>query len=243
MKMRYSLIAADGDGTLLVDGKMPASTRKALERARAQRVLLVLVTGETAVELVEFPGLELFHLIVAENGGILMSPVTRAEVVLGRKPPARLISELKNSGIPDLTIGKSIVSAQGNDSDALRQVVKRLNIDWHIVPNRHNVMILPRGIDKASGITAALRELNVPFEKAIAIGDAENDAAMLRICGLGVAVADAVPYLKEYSDLVTEHGAGQGLVEIVDQLLDDRLPAAATERSSEHPIQAKSFNQ
>jgi len=241
--MRYSLIAADGDGTLLVDGKMPPNTRKALERARAGSVLLVLVTGETASELAEFPGLEHFDLVVAENGAVLMSPITRAEVVLGGKPPARLISELKDSGIRDLTIGRSIVSAQGNDAHSLRELVQRLNIDWHVIPNRHNVMILPRGIDKASGITAALRELNVPFEKAVAIGDAENDAAMLRVCGLGVAVADAVPYLKEHSDLVTRHGAGEGLVEIVSQLLDESLPTSASERRRDHSVGARSSNQ
>jgi HAD superfamily hydrolase (TIGR01484 family) len=226
--MRYSLIATDGDGTILIDGKLPASTRRALERAREANVLVVLVTGETSAELVEFPALDLFHLAVAENGAVLMNPLTWAEVVLGRRPPARLISELRESGINDLKVGRSIVSSKMENAERMRDVVERLSLDWHVVPNRHDVMILPRGIDKASGVAVALNELNVPAKKAIAIGDAENDTAMLKYCGLGVAVSDAVPYLKEHSDLVTQRGAGYGFAEIVDRVLNDDLPVPST---------------
>src|SRR4051794_30764082 len=62
---QYSLIATDGDGTSVVDGKMPTSTRQALQRARAGGVLLVLVTGETFQQLEEFPGVDMFDLVVA----------------------------------------------------------------------------------------------------------------------------------------------------------------------------------
>ena len=49
------------------------------------------------------------------------------------------------------------------------------------------------GIDKATGLAAALAELNLSAAETVAVGDAENDAAMLTACGQGVAVANALP--------------------------------------------------
>ena len=45
----------------------------------------------------------------------------------------------------------------------------------------------------------------------VAVGDAENDHAFLTCSGCGVAVANALPALKERADLVTQcdHGAGE----------------------------------
>ena len=48
----------------------------------------------------------------------------------------------------------------------------------------------------------------------IGVGDAENDHAFLEICGLPVAVANAVPALKEKAALVTQHSAGAGVTEL-----------------------------
>src|SRR4051794_16448526 len=216
---QYSLIAIDGDGTIVVDGKMPTSTRHALQRARAGGVLLVLVTGETFQQLEEFPGVDMFDLVVAENGAVLINPVTRAETVLGRKPPADLVAALKEAGLTRLNVGQSIVSTKVDSAELLEAVVARQNIDWHVVRNRRDAMILPSGIDKASGLAVALQELRVPAAEAVAIGDAENDAAMFQLCGLGVAVADAVPFLKQRSDLVTRGGGGHALAEVVERLL------------------------
>src|SRR5205814_2989012 len=64
----YRALACDGDGTLTSRGRMAATTRRALESLRASGRQLILVTGETLKELADFPHLDLFDRIVAENG-------------------------------------------------------------------------------------------------------------------------------------------------------------------------------
>ena len=64
----------------------------------------------------------------------------------------------------------------------------------------------------------------------IGVGDAENDHAFLEICGLPVAVANAVPALKTKAALVTQHSAGAGVTELIESALrgdlDNHIRAA-----------------
>jgi hypothetical protein len=53
----------------------------------------------------------------------------------------------------------------------------------------------------------------------VAVGDAENDLPFLEAAGLGVAVANALPSVKERVSLVTEGDHGAGVAELVDRLL------------------------
>jgi hydroxymethylpyrimidine pyrophosphatase-like HAD family hydrolase len=54
------------------------------------------------------------------------------------------------------------------------------------------------------------------------VGDAENDVALFKACGCGVAVGNAVPELKKVARLVTSRGSGAGVVELIDKLLPTR---------------------
>jgi HAD superfamily hydrolase (TIGR01484 family) len=217
--MWYKALATDGDGTLLVDGKMPERTAKALERARAENVFLLLVTGQSSKDLNRFPRIDLFHLVVAENGAVLFNPSNGMEVVIGHAPPEQLVQALHDAGVRDLEVGRSIISARIKDEEILRREVERLRLDWHVVRNRHRAMVLPRGIDKASGLSAALGELNIRPEQVVAVGDGENDGVLLAKCGLGIAVADAIADLKKRADATTQRGAGYGIVELIDNIL------------------------
>jgi HAD superfamily hydrolase (TIGR01484 family) len=217
--MKYRALASDGHGTLLVNGKMSEHTVKALERVRDANLFLLLVTGKRRPELAEFPHLDLFHLVVAENGAVLFNPSNGLEIVLGQSPPASLVDALHNAGITGLKIGRSMISARVSEEALLRREVERLRLDWQVIRNRHDAMVLPPGIDKASGIAAAINELNLRFDQVIAVGDAENDAPMLSRCGLGIAVANAITALKERADATTIGSAGQGIIELVDRIL------------------------
>ena len=50
------------------------------------------------------------------------------------------------------------------------------------------MIVLPVGINKATGVAAALKELGLSPRQAVAVGDAENDGPLLELCGLAVAV-------------------------------------------------------
>ncbi|TGR94259.1 phosphoglycolate phosphatase, partial [Mesorhizobium sp. M2E.F.Ca.ET.209.01.1.1] len=52
-----------------------------------------------------------------------------------------------------------------------------------------------------------------------AVGDAENDHAFLRASGCSVAVANALPAVKETADLVTREARGKGVEEVIRKLV------------------------
>ena len=83
--------------------------------------------------------------------------------------------------------------------------------------------MLPSGVNKASGLAAALRHMGLWPHNAVGVGDADNDHAFLALCECAVAVANAPPALKDRADLVMARDHGAGLSELIGQLLADDL--------------------
>jgi len=73
------------------------------------------------------------------------------------------------------------------------------------------------------GLRAALRELRLSAHNAVAIGDAENDHALLGACEVGVAVSNALPMLAERADFVTAGARSAGVIELVERILGSDL--------------------
>ena len=81
-------------------------------------------------------------------------------------------------------------------------------------------MVLPAGINKASGLAAALDDLGLAAHNVVAVGDAENDHAFMRASGYAVAVANALPAVRDEADLVTEAARGAGVAELIRGVLE-----------------------
>ena len=65
---------------------------------------------------------------------------------------------------------------------------------------------------KASGIQTICNELGILPENVIAFGDGENDMEMLSAAGIGVAMGNALPCVKEIADYVTETVEQDGIL-------------------------------
>jgi hydroxymethylpyrimidine pyrophosphatase-like HAD family hydrolase len=63
----------------------------------------------------------------------------------------------------------------------------------------------------------------ISHHNAVAIGDAENDHALLSACECGIAVSNAIQTLKERADVTTSASNGKGVEEIIERLLLDDL--------------------
>jgi hydroxymethylpyrimidine pyrophosphatase-like HAD family hydrolase len=103
------------------------------------------------------------------------------------------------------------------------EAIRELGLNHQVIFNKESVMVLPAGVNKATGLLAALDELGLSPDHVVGVGDAENDLVFLSRCGCGVAVANALPMLKREADFVTTSEAGQGVVELIDELLADDL--------------------
>ena len=106
---------------------------------------------------------------------------------------------------------------------AVFEVIRDLGLELQVIFNKDAVMVLPSGVNKATGLETALDQMHLSAHNTVAIGDAENDHALLHLAECGVAVANAVPMLKEHADLVTQEDHGAGVAELIERLLADDL--------------------
>jgi hypothetical protein len=91
-------------------------------------------------------------------------------------------------------------------------------------------MVLPAGVNKATGLAAALEELGLSGLNVVAVGDAENDHAFLKSCGCAAAVANALPAVKEACDIVLSRDHGAGVAELIDRIIRDDARLLPPER-------------
>ena len=218
--MQYRVLATDYDGTLASDGHVDKPTVAALRAFVATGRQLVLVTGRVLPELFGiFPEAVLFDRIVAENGALLYHPATREERPLAEAPPERLIRKLADDGVRPVSIGRVIVATWEANENAVRQAIRELGLDLQTIKNKGAVMVLPANVDKATGLTAALEEMGLSAHQCASIGDAENDHALLGMCPMSAAVANALPALKATAKWVATQDHGAGVREFIEHLL------------------------
>jgi hydroxymethylpyrimidine pyrophosphatase-like HAD family hydrolase len=215
----YQVLATDYDGTLAHHGVVSPETLDAVRRLRAAGKTLVLVTGRELEELKQvFPEIALCDLVVAENGGLLYWPGTGQMKLLGEPAPPAFVERLREKGVP-VAVGRVIVATVEPHEVAVLQTIKEMALELEVIFNKGAVMILPTGLNKATGLREGLARMGLSTRYTIGVGDAENDHAFLRICGCGIAVANALPALKSRADFVTARPHGEGITELIDQLL------------------------
>ncbi len=222
--MRYLALAADYDGTIAADGKTSKATASAINRLRTSGRRAILVTGRRLEDLLAVcPHLDLFDYVVAENGALVYSPATREETLLGKRPPASFIERLRSLGVYPLEVGRVIVATWLPHHTAVLQAIQETGLELLIVFNKNAVMILPTGVNKATGLDYALRKLGLSFHEAVGIGDAENDHSFLARCECSVAVSNAVPSIRETTACVTRGANGAGVTELIDEIVANDL--------------------
>ncbi|MBW1604893.1 Cof-type HAD-IIB family hydrolase [Lactobacillus sp. Sy-1] len=76
---------------------------------------------------------------------------------------------------------------------------------YHIVRSQPNILeFLAPHMNKAVGLKALLDHFNWTFDNLMAFGDAENDLEMLQSAGVGVAMQNAQPAIKQIANHTTE---------------------------------------
>ena len=228
--MRYTAIALDFDGTIAHDSVVPPHVADGLRRLKETGRKLVLVTGRELPELLGiFPEVGLFDRVVAENGALLYCPDSGEKRDLGDPPPEALLKLLLARGVP-LSVGRSIIATVEPHETTVLEAIKQLGLERPVIFNKGAVMILPPGINKASGLAAALQELGLSARNLVAVGDAENDHALLEAAEYSVAVSNAIPTLKEAADRVTREPRGDGVLEVVADLIESDLARSPPRR-------------
>jgi hydroxymethylpyrimidine pyrophosphatase-like HAD family hydrolase/CheY-like chemotaxis protein len=209
----FRAVALDYDGTL-AEGELAPDTLTALAEARARGIRVILVTGRIINELRGvFAGFE-EHLdaVVAENGAVLLTPVGVRRLAA---PVDRTVSAALSAREVVHRSGMVLVACAAADESVALEAVRGLGLDCQLVRNRGELMILPAGVTKGSGLREALGDLGLSHHNTIGVGDGENDHSLLDVCEIGVAVANAVDAIRAHADVTLTLPDGQGVAELL----------------------------
>ena len=222
--MHFLALAADFDGTLSEGGEIAPSTWNAILQLQATGRKMILVTGRSIDYLSRaVPRLEIFDRIVAENGAVLHHPAERKTVLLSAGPPHSLIQKLHERQLEPLWLGEIIVATLAANSRAVLDAIEELDLKAEIATNNETIMVLPAGVNKATGLAVALGDLGIAPEAVVSVGDGENDTILFEFTGCGVAVANAGAAVKALADDVTDHATGAGVSELIDRITTAEL--------------------
>ncbi|MBA1341929.1 MAG: Phosphoglycolate phosphatase [ANME-2 cluster archaeon] len=165
-------------------------------------------------------------IMIAENGGVISMGFDGLVHVSGDKVRCQevlgILGEHFDLEELDGSERRSDVALRRNfDIDAARQVVVDGNIRGiELVDTGFAVHIKTVDVNKGTALVSVAEMMGLDTGDFVAIGDSANDIEMIRTAGLGVAVGNAHPALKDAADLVTagQYGAG-----VVETLKDSRL--------------------
>lgn len=74
-----------------------------------------------------------------------------------------------------------------------------------------------QGIDKAKALDEVLPDMAILPEHIISFGDGQNDRSIIEYAGVGVAMGNAVPEIREIADEVTATNAEDGIAAFLDK--------------------------
>lgn len=83
--------------------------------------------------------------------------------------------------------------------------------------HRFVVEIITKGINKGLAISWLCKKYGISTDEAIAIGDSENDIAMIKTAGLGVAMGNAMPKVKQIADFIADTNDSDGVAKVIYQ--------------------------
>ncbi len=84
-----------------------------------------------------------------------------------------------------------------------------------------NLEMTARGIDKGLGLKLLAKKLDIDMTETMAIGDSENDLAMIKVAGVGVAMENAEEIIKQAADYVTRSNEDNGVAYAIEQFILD----------------------
>jgi Cof subfamily protein (haloacid dehalogenase superfamily) len=84
---------------------------------------------------------------------------------------------------------------------------------------RFSMEINAPGVSKANGLKKLCGRLGISMEECAAVGDADNDLEILRAVGLGIAMGNALPRVKEAAGAVVSDCDHDGAAEAIERFL------------------------
>lgn len=144
------------------------------------------------------------------------------------------LNDLLSMGNPRITIGSLKETLKENPTSLLIQaedyhvpIIRRHLQEVHAELIEHRrwgapfpvIEIVKKGLSKAVGIAHIAKEMQIPRERIIAFGDEDNDLEMIDYAGIGVAMGNAIPELKQIANEITITNNEDGIAKVLIERL------------------------
>ncbi len=172
-------------------------------------------------------------VVVAYAGGRILirseNAVSETLIAYG-EPMPEAIGPIQNI-VDDMPLNKLMLWGDPKRIKALRwQLSMQLNgsaaLTQAQVPSM--VEVLPPGASKGTTLKRLLKDMGIAPENVLALGDGENDIAMLEVAGIGVAVGNADEKLKAAADHVVATNDAGGVAEAIVRFVLGGKPVGET---------------
>jgi phosphoglycolate phosphatase (TIGR01487 family) len=216
-------IVIDIDGTLTDEHRQ--LNCKAASAIRRLEIPVILASGNVlcfvkcAAKLIGTS-----DIMMAENGGVISMGYDGPIHVSGNKARCEKAFEIlsRHMSLEDLdgAYRQSELAVRRNfNIEAARQILLQEGIkDIELVDTGFAVHIKNTEIHKGTGLVKIAGLMGLNPKECAAIGDSANDIEMIKASGLGIAVDNAHPTLKEAADLVTSACYGNGVIEALEYI-------------------------
>lgn len=237
-RMNVKVLALDLDGTVFGRGPLNLEEVVLLRKLQARGIGIVLCSGRTLHYVMGIARcLGTTGPLVCEEGTIVYDQNHHQKIINGDITKIRELRGSMHRLLPLCRIpreshhDKEVILALDREpridldtfETEIKQVLERNRLDLNVTSSDEMINVIPAGIDKGFGLQTALSMMGLREEGIIAIGDAPNDIPLLKRANYAAAVANAHPRVKEIVDFVSRFDDGEGVSELAQHILDNKI--------------------
>jgi len=239
-------IITDLDRTLLrTDKSLSEYTIEVLKRCKAQGIKVLAATARPERSITDYDAVIGFDGVTVMNGAKVMVgnqvmtygiPDALAEEMLAKVCERKEFLFSVETGeilyardhipefeytlhteFPKLPAGETAYKILVSGEGAAEFVKENLTEGLHCtVANGYLVQIMSQDSKKKEGVKVMLNAFGIAPEEAVYFGDDHDDAESMQLCGLGVAVDNAIPKVKAVADAIAESNDADGVAKWIE---------------------------
>ncbi|MCY6484712.1 Cof-type HAD-IIB family hydrolase [Clostridium aestuarii] len=134
-----------------------------------------------------------------------------------------ILKKLK-SFFPSVCLENLDVKAKKNFDENLFEDISKVSSEFlekftALKTSPYTMEVIKKVCNKGKGVQTMAERLGIKKEEVICVGDSGNDKHMIEFAGLGVAMQNAFPEIKEIADYVTYTNEENGVAHVIEKFI------------------------
>lgn len=216
----------DRQGKLMVKHTIPKDkAKKLVETLRADHFYFEIITNQNVYsENISQRVANVAHLMVDLNPGMTFKEavaISAANKSIVRITQVDSFDEILSDPTQEIL---KFVAFDSRGPAAFTDAKKKINQLGNLIitsSSATNIEINAEEAQKGKALLDYAKLKHIPASEVAAIGDNLNDESMIRMAGTGVAMANAVPAIKELAQIITKSNNENGVAFILKKFIQD----------------------